>query len=435
MEPDRRSSRYMPYEHLPRHNHIGMHSESRREALVSGDTSQVVHQLARQLDSRDGARWNIPASIISNHEEDRTAAPQPAHRHTGGASLIESGGRTNIADPRENQYVVLGEALGQRTLTTVPHGRLPAQRPGDVLVNLSAADLELFEEFRASRSQARQRDYYTAYQIVEDHDPFPRRGSLFFNGNASRGPTSRFSQTEAHGRMEAPAPSPFLQRDSSRPEQRRVSQPLVQDEPRNINRCMEDKSGSGICDWCDRPGHEAIDCIRWDPVYFDKGVCVLCNNRLHGIDECIRFEDLDLIDQAELLVDIGRMKPGVRSVAEPWVCIALPFFLSGRGVCLHDPTSPLPCLVTYHTKADHRYHQTSFCRPEYYDGIGLPMTRDYVRRLDGDQSGRDWKNLWRVWDYDDQLPDKFNDKEFDTVEKIQQAEKNESCFATVYKPC
>lgn len=101
---------------------------------------------------------------------------------------------------------------------------------------------------------------------------------------------------------------------------------------------MEDKSGSGVCDWCDRPGHEAIDCIRRDPVHFDKGVCILCNNRLHGIDECLRFEDLDLFDQAELLVDIGRMKPGVRSVGFPWVSIALYSFSPGteRDICLDD---------------------------------------------------------------------------------------------------
>lgn len=62
------------------------------------------------------------------------------------------------------------------------------------------------------------------------------------------------------------------------------------------------------------------------------------------------------------------------------------------------------------------------------------MTRDYVRRLDGDQTGRDWKNLWRIWDYDDQLPDKFHDRQFDTVEKIQEAGKSEIYCEPVYNP-
>lgn len=214
MEPDRRSSRYRSYEHWPRQTNIGMQNEDRRELAVSGDTNRVVSQLARQFESRDGARWNvlvIPETNTSRHEEPRNTALRPAHRHTDGASLFESGGRSNIAEPIQNQNMVTGADLGQRAINTVPNARLPAQRPGKVLINLSAADLALFEEFRESRSQARQRNYYTANQMVDDHGPFPRSGPLFFNDNGPRGQTSRSSQTEAHGRMEALAPNTFLQ--------------------------------------------------------------------------------------------------------------------------------------------------------------------------------------------------------------------------------
>lgn len=61
------------------------------------------------------------------------------------------------------------------------------------------------------------------------------------------------------------------------------------------------------------------------------------------------------------------------------------------------------------------------------------MTREYVQRLQDDQTGRDWKNLWRVWDYGDALPEKFNDRQFETSESIRRAKKDEGYPEPVYR--
>lgn len=218
-----------------------------------------------------------------------------------------------------------GEALGQSTLNSRSDARLPAQRPGEVLVGLSATDLALFEEFRASRTQARQPLHYTAGEIDEGQGSPPRRVNQLFSDSVPQEPALRSVRT-VPTQMEALAPRPYLQREfTTRPEPRHLSQPEAEIKPYTTDRCMEDKSGSGVCDWCDRPGHEAIDCIKWDPVHFDKGVCVMCNNRLHSLDECDRFDELDFFDQAEMLLEVGRMKPGVRSVGLPWVSMVSHF--------------------------------------------------------------------------------------------------------------
>lgn len=78
-------------------------------------------------------------------------------------------------------------------------------------------------------------------------------------------------------------------------------------------------SGTDLCRWCGRHGHEAVQCIRWDPDHFDKLVCVACNNKKHVIDECSNFANLSDEAKAKLLLVDGAKKPGVRSFFWPWV--------------------------------------------------------------------------------------------------------------------
>lgn len=285
MEADSRDTSYVPREHVPRQNNTGPQNERTNEIVVSGDTKHVLRNLAKELESRDDDRWHI------------LAIPE-----------------SNILGLEETS----GEAVGQNTIGEASRDRVPLQRPGQVLVSLSTTDLALFQEYLARRLQARQPDSHTTNQSSEDQDP-----SLWFNTNPSSGPTPPSPRTQA-AIMEALAEDGCLQNRSSGPDVGHMKELALDAHTLNNDSWseawrMEDKTGTGECGWCDRRGHEAIDCIRWDPIHFDKGVCVLCNNRLHGIDECVRFEELDLLEQANLILDMGRMKPGVRSVANSWV--------------------------------------------------------------------------------------------------------------------
>ncbi|ROW09872.1 hypothetical protein VPNG_06302 [Cytospora leucostoma] len=157
---------------------------------------------------------------------------------------------------------------------------------------------------------------------------------------------------------------------------------------------FEDKSGNGQCDWCERRGHEAIDCIRWDPESFDKAVCVACNNVLHGIDECPKFNQMDKGERAFLLLDKGAHRPGVRS----------------------------------------RYHAwPDYCTIDYW-GNGFPMTRGYLRELaENERLGPVMRNVWKIWDYRRSLPQEFQDPRLDNAIAIALADLDER-FIEVPRP-
>ncbi|KAK7736628.1 hypothetical protein SLS53_006831 [Cytospora paraplurivora] len=158
---------------------------------------------------------------------------------------------------------------------------------------------------------------------------------------------------------------------------------------------FEDKSGNGQCDWCERPGHEAIDCIRWDPEHFDKAVCVACNNVLHGIDECPKFNQMDKGARAFLLLEKGAHRPGVRSKYHAW---------------------------------------PDYCTIDYW-GEGFPMTRGYLRELvENERLGPVMRNVWKIWDYRRSLPQEFQDPNLDNAITIALADLDER-FIEVQQPC
>lgn len=78
--------------------------------------------------------------------------------------------------------------------------------------------------------------------------------------------------------------------------------------------------GTNLCRWCGRRGHEAVECIKWDPDHLDKLVCVQCNNKKHFLDECPAFQNLPLEKKEKLLLLDGAHRPGVRSLYWDWVC-------------------------------------------------------------------------------------------------------------------
>lgn len=182
------------------------------------------------------------------------------------------------------------------------------------------------------------------------------------------------------------APQTNMQTDS--PLQNVVAE-LDSDTPRARNRSperFEDKSGSRHCDWCKRAGHEAIDCIRWDPEHFDKAVCVACNNARHGIDECPKFHQMGRGARADLLLARGARRPGVRSRHHAW---------------------------------------PAYCTIDYW-GPGFPMTRAYLRGLAGDEKvGPMLRNVWKIWDYRRSLPAEFRDPDLDDAITIALADLDE----------
>ncbi|KAG8161911.1 hypothetical protein KVR01_007676 [Diaporthe batatas] len=139
---------------------------------------------------------------------------------------------------------------------------------------------------------------------------------------------------------------------------------------------FQDRTGTGMCDYCDRVGHEAEACLKWDPDHYDKPVCTACNNKEHSLDECPRFRAMPLAEKRALLVGKGAGRPGVRSQYYAWT----KYVGQGHG---HG-----------HGHGD----------------AGVPLTRRFVQDLSNTLgSGGGGSDIWEDWDYGQGIPDEFRD--------------------------
>lgn len=117
-----------------------------------------------------------------------------------------------------------------------------------------------------------------------------------------------------------------------------------------------DRTGTGICDYCDRLDHEAYACLKWDPDHYDKPVCTACNNKEHSLDECSKFRAMSFAEKQALLVVKGAGRPGVRSQYHAWT------------------------------------------RYVVHGATGLPLTRRFLQDLSNSPSS-DAADTWKEWDY------------------------------------
>lgn len=125
-----------------------------------------------------------------------------------------------------------------------------------------------------------------------------------------------------------------------------------------------DNTGTNLCDYCGRDGHEADVCLKWDPDHFDKPVCTACNNDQHSLDECPKFSAMAMPERVALLLGKGALRPGVRSEYHAW--------------------------TRYARHGDHNGK----------DGAGLPLQRLILQTLSRSKDiGTMIQNVWKVWDY------------------------------------
>lgn len=137
-----------------------------------------------------------------------------------------------------------------------------------------------------------------------------------------------------------------------------------------------DNTGTNLCDYCGRDGHEADACIRWDPVHFDKPVCTACNNDQHSLDECPKFRGMSVPERRALLLGKGARRPGVRSEDHAWTR-----YVRLGGTYANEGGGGMP-----------------------------PLTRVFLRGLSRDEAmGPMMQNMWRVWDYRRGVPNQFRD--------------------------
>lgn len=147
-----------------------------------------------------------------------------------------------------------------------------------------------------------------------------------------------------------------------------------------------DNTGTNLCDYCGRDGHEADACIRWDPVHFDKPVCTACNNDQHSLDECPKFRSMNVPERRALLLGKGARRPGVRSEDHAWT----------------------------------RYVRLGGTYANEGGGGMLPLTRVFLRDLSLDEGiGPMMQNMWRIWDYGRGVPNQFRDSRAERLAEDQ----------------
>jgi hypothetical protein len=187
---------------------------------------------------------------------------------------------------------------------------------------------------------------------------------------SSGGSDSSGSEQESPRKLEAPVPpqqSPFPIRPETPPPEVLLAS---EKEPWRFT----DNTGTNLCDYCGRDGHEADACLKWDPVHYDKPVCTACNNDQHSLDECPRFRAMPTPQRQALLLDKGAGRPGVRSQYHPWTSYV---HRGGDGASR---------------------------------GANLPLTRRFLFSLSvNPQRSEKVQKFWSVWDYNRGVPSKFRD--------------------------
>lgn len=198
-------------------------------------------------------------------------------------------------------------------------------------------------------------------------------------GNASDYDNGTHAASGASQQVPAPEPAAF----PSPPVGRDVEPlPTSEMEPHRF----ADNTGTNLCDYCGRDGHEADACIKWDPVHFDKPVCTACNNDQHSLDECPKFRSMSVPERRALLLGKGARRPGVRSEDHAWT----------------------------------KYVRLGGTYANEGGGGMLPLTRVFLRDLSRDEAvGAMMQNMWRIWDYGRGVPNQFRDTRADSLAEDQ----------------
>lgn len=348
LRADGKQDTYLTIHNAPSNNYVAQKINDGNEFAVGGDPSHILTSLDREFKFQPQQRWHV--IVISEDTLQFVGVPRRSYplisgmgdqssqsagegielqqeRDSGGDSMMEDGSVRPISQNKLNEQ---GFAL---------NGVDGAQQSNNLTNGEPATDLyHVLDNFHCtSHGQFQQIDPIDKMILDETNEPITH--------------PSDHQQTQSPPAYDVPQPSvmphykspvqDYLSQPVALPEHNKRKQPHQQpihqteeEQKQKIGDALfmaEDHrfgnyTGTNLCRWCGRRGHEAVQCIKWDPEHFDKLVCVVCNNKKHLLDDCLRFQVMSEEEKVKLLLVDGANRPGARSFFWPWVCtFTMPF--------------------------------------------------------------------------------------------------------------
>lgn len=320
---------YITVHNTPKDNYVAQKINDGNEFAIGGDSSHIIRSLDREFHFQPQQRWHV--IVIAENNIQLTGVPRRSYplvsgmgegsftskekgvevqqNHEGGDILMDDGyvkptGQDQISQTvngRDSSRLGDGPAVALHHSVEVPTCTTPGrfQQNGPIDSTMVAANDEHTSHLPNHRK----------IQSPQTHDP-PRLSSMPPNTT----PVSQlpaFSEHNKRKQLHQQTMDPSKEEEK----QKRKDALIIAADNR-----FESYAGTNLCRWCGRRGHEAVQCIKWDPEHFDKLVCIVCNNKKHLLDDCLRFEIMSEEAKIKLVLVDGANRPGARSFFWPWVC-------------------------------------------------------------------------------------------------------------------
>ncbi|KAJ4414791.1 hypothetical protein N0V82_007706 [Gnomoniopsis sp. IMI 355080] len=384
---DGHQERYLTMLNTPIDNYVAQKINDGHEFAIGGDPSHIFTSLDQEFALRPQQRWHVvvmPEDSLQLAGVPRRSYPLVSGMTEGSFQRVNEGvqiqhsinSSDNLAESRplspvRQVYCVPGfDDQADRGFSGL--GRPRQDSFGDSLMSGGSAHYPPHHAFGnpdyMQQGHIRRRNIDTNRCMVTNG---PIQVPMCPSGDHGPERQPRYDRSHTTSAQQDPPQTPTFPEYSRRKRSRQVSTDHEKFQKEEEERKKEDAatieaddrfesySGTDLCRWCGRRGHEAVQCIKWDPEHFDKLVCIVCNNKKHSIDECLRFDALPDEDKAKLLV--------------------------------------------------------THCVKDLNDSAitAFPMTRAFIRSLESSKSnGKMWANLWKTFPYGDcHVPQAFHDRQ------------------------
>lgn len=291
---------YLTIQNAPSDNYVAQKINDGHEIAIGGDPSHILKSLDREFRFQPQQRWHV--IVISENTLQLTGVP------------------------RQSYPLISG--MGDGSFSSEGEGDGPQQHRegGDILMNNGPVN-----SFRTFPGQAQQNDSYIDITMsaatkeptshISNHQEtqsppsynFPRIPSTSCHETPAQDRPSQLTASPEHNKRKQSYQQPMCLAEEE--EKQKSEDALIIAADHRFGHYV----GTNLCRWCERRGHEAVQCIKWDPEHFDKLVCIACNNKKHLLDDCLRFQVMSEERRVKLLLVDGANRPGARSFFWPWV--------------------------------------------------------------------------------------------------------------------
>lgn len=293
---------YLTIHNAPSDDYVAQEINDGHEFAIGGDPSHILQSLDREFRFQPQQRWHV--IVVSEDTLQLVGVPRRSYPLDSGmtdGSFQSAGEGTGPQQHREGGDSLMNDGPVNHVCTS----------PGQAQQTNGSIDSTMFS---ATNEPTYQPSNHQEIQSPLSYD-FPRIPSMSRHTTPAQDRPSQSAAFSEHNKRKQPHQQPIDQREQEG--KQKMEDALLMAADHRFGHYV----GTNRCRWCGRRGHEAVQCIKWDPEHFDKLVCIVCNNKKHLLDDCLRFQVMSEEAKEKLVLVDGANRPGARSFFWPWVRI------------------------------------------------------------------------------------------------------------------